>query len=115
MRVKSGPATRASKKKTLKLARGYRGGRSKLFRSATEAVDRGLKYAYRDRRQKKRAFRSLWIMRINAAAVQNGISYSKFMGAVNRAGIDLDRKALADLAVNDPTAFTSIVNMVRNV
>ncbi len=115
MRVKGGPASRSGRKKTLKLSRGYRGARSKLIRTAVVAVERGLKSAYRDRKMKKRDFRSLWIVRINAAAHQNGISYSKLMGAINRAGINLDRKTLADLAVNDPTAFSSIVNQVRNV
>jgi large subunit ribosomal protein L20 len=111
MRVKRGYKARRRRKKVLKLARGFRGGRSKLFRTAADAVDKALMYAYRDRRAKKRDFRRLWIARINAAARMNNMSYSKFIHALKLAGIELDRKILADLAVSDPSGFTKIVNV----
>lgn len=112
-RVKRGFKARRRHNRILKLAKGYRGAHGRLFRSAVEAVERALCYAYRDRKQRKRAFRRLWIVRINAAARQNGISYSKLMHQLKTAGIDLDRRVLADLAANDPAAFTSLVEASR--
>lgn len=112
-RAKGGYKTRRRRKKILKLARGYVGGKSKLFRTATEAVDRALRYAYRDRRTRKRDFRSLWIVRINAAARINGITYSRFMKGLNTAGINLNRKVLADIAVKDPDGFAKIAEMAK--
>jgi len=97
----------------MKLAKGYYGGRSRLFRTATEAVDRGLKYAYRDRRAKKRSFRRLWIARINAAARMHDISYSRLMNGLKTAGVDLDRKVLAQMAVSDPDAFGKVVETAK--
>jgi large subunit ribosomal protein L20 len=111
-RVKRGFKARRRRNKVLKLAKGYRGARSRLFKTATEAVDRALKYAYRDRRVRKREFRGLWIVRISAAAKNNGISYSRFMGALKKADIGLDRKVLSEMAVRDPERFTSLVKMV---
>ncbi len=108
MRIKRGYKARRRRKKVLKLARGYRGGRSKLFRTAADAVDKALMYAYRDRRQRKRDFRRLWIARINAAARMNGVAYNKFMNGLKKAGVSLDRKVLAELALSDPTAFAKI-------
>ena len=107
-RVKRGFKARRRRNKVLKLAKGYRGARSKLFRSATEAVDRALNYAFRDRRVKKRDFRSLWIVRINAASRINGLSYSKFIFGLKNANIQIDRKVLADIAVTDPNGFAQI-------
>ena len=95
------------------MAKGFRGGRGKLFRSATEAVDRALKYAFRDRRVKKRDFRALWIVRINAAARQNGLTYGKLIHGMKVAGIELDRKVLAEMAVADPAGFSGIVEQVK--
>jgi len=112
-RVTRGFKARRRRKKVLKMARGYVGGRHRLFRTATEAVDRGLCYAYRDRKAKKRDFRQLWIARISAAAKQNGTSYSRFIGGLKKAGIELDRKVLANMAALDPKAFTHIVQMVQ--
>ena len=112
-RVKRGFKARRRHNRVLKLAKGYRGAHGRLFRSAVEAVERALCYAYRDRKQRKRAFRRLWIVRINAAARQNGISYSKLMYQLKEAGIELDRRVLADLAANDPSAFTSLVEASR--
>jgi large subunit ribosomal protein L20 len=97
----------------LKLAKGYRGARSKLFRSATEAVDRALNYAFRDRRVKKRDFRSLWITRINAASRLNGLTYSKFIFGLKKANVQIDRKVLADIAVSDPTGFSQIADLAK--
>jgi large subunit ribosomal protein L20 len=97
----------------LKLAKGYRGARSKLFRSATEAVDRALNYAFRDRRVKKRDFRSLWITRINAASRLNGLSYSRFIFGLKKANVEIDRKVLADIAVSDPKGFTEIASLAK--
>jgi large subunit ribosomal protein L20 len=111
-RVKRGFKARRRRNKVLKLAKGYRGARSRLFKTATEAVDRALKYAYRDRRVRKREFRGLWIVRISAAAKNNGISYSRFMGALKKADIGLDRKVLSEMAVRDPEKFTSLVKLV---
>jgi large subunit ribosomal protein L20 len=111
MRIKRGYKARKRRKKVLKLAKGYRGGRSKLFRTAADAVDKALMYAYRDRRAKKREFRRLWITRINAAARMNDLSYSKFMHGLKTAGVRLDRKILADLAVSDPTGFSKLADI----
>jgi len=108
MRIKRGFKARRRRKKVLNLAKGFRGGHSKLFRTAADTVDRALMYAYRDRRVRKRDFRRLWIVRINAAARMNDLSYSKFMRGLKIAGIGLDRKVLADLAVSDPAGFTQI-------
>ncbi len=104
-RVKGGFKASRRHKKVLKMAKGYRGGRSKLFRSAVETVDRALNYAYRDRRVRKRDFRRLWIIRINAAARLHGLSYSRFIAGLSQAKVEVDRKILADIAVNDPAAF----------
>jgi large subunit ribosomal protein L20 len=112
-RAKGGSKTRQRRNKVLKLAKGYRGARSKLFRSATEAVDRALSYAFRDRRVKKRDFRTLWIARINAAARINGVSYSKLVHGLKLAKIELDRKVLADLAVSDPKGFAEIAAVAK--
>lgn len=113
MRVKRGVPAHNRHKKVLKLAKGYRGGRSKLFKTAKETVDRALKFAYRDRRQRKRQMRTLWITRINAAARENGMSYGLFMNALSKAGIGLDRKVLADLAVREKTCFQKLVTMAK--
>ena len=112
-RAKGGPKTRARRKRVLNLAEGYWGAKSKLYRSATEAVDRALKYAYRDRKARKRDFRRLWIARINAAARLNGLSYSRFINGLTKSGIALDRKILADMAVTDPASFTKLVDSVK--
>ena len=108
-RVKSALATRKRRKKTLKLAKGYFGAKSKLFKTAKEAVMKSGNYAYIGRRQKKRDFRRLWITRISAACKLNGINYSSFMNGLNKAGITINRKMLADLAVNDAAGFTTLV------
>ncbi len=110
-RVKRGFKARRRRNKVLKQAKGYRGARHRLFRTAKEAVDRALCYAYRDRRNKKRDFRRLWIVRINAGARINGMSYSKLIGGLKKAGIELDRKVLAHMAVLDATAFTEITKV----
>jgi len=102
------------KKQIMKAARGAYGGRSKLWKAAKETVERGWKYAYRDRKNKKRDFRRLWITRINAGAHQNDLSYSKFMNGLRRAGVEIDRKILADLAVHDPAAFTALADKARS-
>ncbi len=112
-RVKRGFKARRRRNRVLKLAKGYRGARSKLFRSATEAVDRALNYAYRDRRVKKRDFRALWIARINAAARENGLSYSRLIYGLKLADVALDRKIMADLAVNDPAGFAVVVETAK--
>jgi large subunit ribosomal protein L20 len=112
-RVKRGFKARRRRNKILKLAKGYRGARSKLFRSAAEAVDRGLKYAFRDRKVKKRDFRALWISRINAGARDNGLSYSRLVNGLKKAEIGLDRKILAQLAVTDAAAFSAIVDKAK--
>ena len=112
-RVKRGFKARQRRNKVLKLAKGYRGARSKLFRSATEAVDRALNYAFRDRRVKKRDFRALWITRINAAARINGLSYSKLIHGLKTATVEIDRKVLADLAVSDPRGFAEIASLAK--
>ena len=106
-------ASRARRRKILKLAKGYFGRRKNVYTVAKNAVEKGLVYAYRDRRQKKRNFRKLWITRINAGARQHGMSYSQFMGAVHKNEIELNRKVLADLAMNHPEAFKAIVDKVK--
>ena len=111
MRVRRGFKARKRRKKILKLAKGFRGGRSKLIRTASDAVDKALMYSYRDRRARKRDFRRLWIARINAAARMNGISYSRMINGLKKAGIELDRKVLADLAISDPAGFTQIASL----
>lgn len=113
-RVKRGFKARQRRNKVLKLAKGYRGARSKLFRSATEAVDRALNYAFRDRRVKKRDFRALWIARINAAARINGITYSKLIFGLKLAKVEVDRKVMADLAVSDPRGFAEIASLAKS-
>jgi large subunit ribosomal protein L20 len=112
-RVKRGVTARARHKKVLALAKGFRGRRGNVFRIAKEAVMKAGQYAYRDRRTKKRVFRQLWIARINAAARSNGLTYSQFANGIRKAGIDIDRKVLADIAVHDPAAFTGIVEQVK--
>src|SRR6185312_6244931 len=108
-RVKRGVTTHARHKKVLALAKGYRGRAHSSYRVAIEKVEKGLRYAYRDRRNKKRNFRALWIQRINAGAREQGMTYSQFMAGVKRAGIELDRKVLSDLAIREPEAFKAIV------
>ena len=112
-RAKGGFKTRRRRNRVLKLAKGYRGARGKLFRSATEAVDRALNYAFRDRRIKKRDFRALWIARINAASRENGMSYSRLIHGLKKAEVALDRKILAQIAVTDPQAFVQIVETAK--
>jgi large subunit ribosomal protein L20 len=112
-RVKRGVTAHARHKKILALAKGYRGRRKNVFRIAKQAVMKAGQYAYRDRRTRKRVFRQLWIARINAASRELGVSYSRFMAGLKKAQIDIDRKVLADLAVNDPAAFGSIVDKVK--
>lgn len=114
-RVKGALRTRARHKKILKLAKGYFGGKSKLFRIANQAVMKSLMYAYRDRKAKKRDFRQLWITRINAAARINGLSYSKFMSGLKKSGISLNRKVLADMAMNDAAAFAQLAETIKTV
>ncbi|MCW1355975.1 50S ribosomal protein L20 [Campylobacter jejuni] len=112
-RVKTGVVRRRRHKKVLKLARGFYSGRRKHFRKAKEQLERSLVYAYRDRRRKKRDFRRLWIVRINAACRLNDLSYSRFINGLKKAGIELDRKILADLAMNDSAAFAKIAEAVK--
>jgi large subunit ribosomal protein L20 len=112
-RVKSNVARLKRKKKIMHAARGARGARSKLYKAAKETVERGWRYAYRDRRQKKREFRQLWITRINAAARLHDLSYNRFMAGLKRAGVEINRKLLADLAVNDPVAFGQLAEVAR--
>ena len=112
-RVKGGTVTRRRRNRVLKLAKGYYGAKSKLFKTAKQAVMKSYMYAYRDRRQKKRDFRKLWIARINAAARLNGLSYSKLMHGLKLAGIEMNRKMLADLAVNDAAAFTVLAEQAK--
>jgi large subunit ribosomal protein L20 len=112
-RTKGGPRAHARHKKILKLAKGYRNRHSKCYRIALNRVEKGLKYAYRDRRAKKREFRSLWIMRINAAVRMHGLTYSKFIGAVLKANIGLDRKIMADMAMHDAAGFATIVEAAK--
>jgi large subunit ribosomal protein L20 len=110
-RVKRGNVARKRRKKILKLAKGFRGSHSKLFRTANQQVMKALRYAYRDRRNRKRDFRRLWIVRINAAARMHGLSYSKLMGQLKKANIDINRKMLAQMAVLDPDGFTKVVEI----
>ncbi|CCK78624.1 50S ribosomal protein L20 [Desulfobacula toluolica] len=110
MRVKRGFKARRRRNKVLKLAKGFRGGRSKLYRTAADAVDKALMYAYRDRKVRKREFRKLWIVRINAAARINDLSYSKFINGLKLVGSELDRKVLADLAISDPAGFSQLAS-----
>ncbi len=112
-RVKRGFRARRRRKKIMKAARGFRAGRSTLYRTAKQTVHRAWAYAYRDRRQRKRQFRRLWITRINAAARQNGLNYSRLIGGLQKANIELDRKILADMAVFDPAAFTKVAEAAR--
>ncbi|GAB6181147.1 50S ribosomal protein L20 [Desulfotomaculum defluvii] len=113
-RAKSSVVSRNRHRKVLKLAKGYRASRSKLFRVANQAVMKALFYAYRDRRQKKRDFRKLWIARINAATRMNGLSYSRFINGLKKAGVEVNRKMLADLAVNDAKAFGQLVELAKS-
>lgn len=113
-RAKGGFKTRRRRKKILEKAKGYYGSKSRLYRIATEAVDKALQYAYRDRKAKKREFRSLWIIRINAAVRAFGLTYSQFMSRLKKANIAMNRKTLADMAYNDPTAFNQLVEKVKN-
>ena len=113
-RAKRGNKRTERRKKILKLAKGYRGTKSKLYRSAKESVERGLNFAYTGRKLKKRDFRSLWIVRIGAAARLNGLNYSQFMHGLKVAGIELDRKVLADLAANSPDAFAELAGQAKN-
>lgn len=113
MRVKTGVVRRRRHKKVLKLARGFYSGRHKHFRKAKEQLERSLCYAFRDRKQKKRDFRKLWIIRINAACRLNGISYSVFINGLNKAGITIDRKILADMAMHDATGFSAVVAQAK--
>lgn len=113
MRVKRGFKARRRRNKVLKLAKGFRGGRKNLYRTAADAVDKSLMYAYRDRRVRKRDFRRLWIVRINAAARMNDLSYSQFMNGLRLSGSELDRKVLADLAAFDPNAFSQLASRAK--
>ena len=112
-RVKHSVASKKRKKKVLKQTRGYWGGRSRLFRTAQEALDRAQVYAYRDRRNRKRDFRRLWITRINAAARLNDLSYSQLIHGLNQAGVDVNRRILADIAVRDPEAFAAVAEQAK--
>jgi len=112
-RAVNGTIHKNRRKKVLKLAKGFRGGRSKLYKTAKAAVMKSGQWAYRDRRAKKRDFRSLWIMRINAAARENGLSYSKFISSLKKLGINLDRKTLADIAYNDKEVFSALVEKIK--
>lgn len=113
MRVTRGFKARRRRNKVLKLARGFRGSRSKLYRTAADAVDKSLMYAYRDRRTRKRDFKRLWIIRINAAARMHGLSYSKFINGLRKAGSQIDRKILADIAISDPMGFSNLVSLAN--
>jgi len=112
-RVKSNVVRLARKKKIMEAAKGYRGGRSKLWKAAKESVERGWAYAYRDRKQKKRQFRRLWITRINAAAREHDLSYNRLMNGLKKAGVEINRKVLADLAVRDPAAFSRLTELAK--
>ena len=112
-KVKSNVARLKRKKKIMEAAKGARGGRSKLYKSAKETVERGLRYAYRDRRRKKRDFRQLWIVRINAAAHEHDMSYSRFISGLKKAGVEINRKMLADIAVSDPAAFGELAEVAK--
>ena len=112
-RVTRGFTARRRRNKVLKMAKGYVGGRKRLYRTATETVDRALSFAYRDRKVKKRQFRKLWIVRINAAVREHGLSYSRFIAGLNKAQVALDRKILADLAISDPAGFAAVAQMAK--
>jgi len=112
-RVKSNVTRLARKKKVMRAAKGYRGARSKLWKAAKESVERGWAYAYRDRKQKKRQFRRLWITRINAAAREHDLSYNRLMNGLKKAGVEINRKVLADLAVKDPAAFSKLTELAK--
>jgi large subunit ribosomal protein L20 len=112
-RVKRGPHRKDKRKKILKLAKGFYGTKSNAYRIAQQAVDRALRFAYRDRRQKKRQFRSLWIVRINAAARENGLSYNRLISGLRQAGLDLNRKVLSDIAIHDPEGFAAVVEVAK--
>lgn len=113
-RVKRGTTTHARHKKVLEMAAGYRGRAKDNFRIAIEKVEKGLRYAYRDRRNRKREFRGLWIQRINAGVREHGLTYSQFMNGIKRAGIEVDRKVLSDLAIREPDAFKALVDQARS-
>ncbi len=113
MRVKTGPVTQRRHKKILEITKGQRGSKHRLFKRGNEAMMKSLEYAYRDRRNKKREFRRLWIARINAASRENGLSYSQFMNGLKQAGVELDRKSLADIAVHDAATFSKLVDTAR--
>ncbi len=112
-RVKGGPKTRQRRKKRLKLAKGQYGAKSRLFRSATESVDKGQAYAYTGRKQRKRNFRQLWVARISAAARQHGLTYSRFMNALKKANVLLDRKVLSEMAIKDMAGFEQLIGLAR--
>jgi large subunit ribosomal protein L20 len=112
-RVKRSVASRARRKKVLELAKGYYGARSRQFKVAKQAVIKAGQYAYRDRRQRKRQFRNLWIIRINAGAREHGLSYSRFISGLKKAGIEMDRKVLADLAMHEPSAFAALAGQAK--
>lgn len=114
MRIKRGFKARRRRNKILKLAKGFRAGRSKLFRTAADSVDKALNYAFRDRRVRKRDYRQLWIARLNAACRMNDLSYSKFIHGLKLADVELDRKVLAELAISDPGAFTQITGLAAS-
>ena len=113
MRVKTGPVTQRRHKRILKLTKGQRGSKHRLFKRGNEAMMKSLEYAYRDRKARKRDFRRLWIARINAASRQNGMSYSTFMNGLKKAGVELDRRVLADIAINDASAFSQLVETAK--
>ncbi|MFP4520313.1 MAG: 50S ribosomal protein L20 [Oceanicaulis sp.] len=113
-RVSSGPARHARKKKVIDQAKGYYGRRKNTFRVANQAVEKAGQYAYRDRRAKKRVFRSLWIQRINAGARLNGLTYATFMNGLKKAGVELDRKVLSDIAIHEPEAFASLAEQAKS-
>lgn len=113
-RVKRGVAARKRRNRILEHAKGYYGARSKLFKTAREAVEKGWRYAYRDRKQRKRTFRALWITRINAAARENGLSYSRLINGLKQANVEVDRKILAQLAVTDPKAFGALADLAKS-
>ena len=113
MRVTNAPASRKRRKRMLKLAKGFRLRRSSHYRYASDAVDHGMQYSYRDRKTKKRNFRNLWIARLSAACKAQGMNYSTFAGALRKAGVELDRKVLADLAIHEPAAFAAVIQATR--
>ena len=113
-RVKRGVAARRRKNRILRQAKGYQGARSRLLKTAREAVEKGWKYSYRDRKQRKRQFRAVWIARINAAAREHGLSYSRFMHGLQQAGVEMDRKVLAELAISDPKAFGALAELAKS-